>query len=120
MKLKNKWIFFIFALAVIAFAFTAQSGICAEAVKTTAQAAAGAAVQIPSKQTGIQDTAIKFILAMGGVMLSSFLIYAGLTIYNKFFADKSLFHNKEDDDILNTPKTAEDAVTFFIKRNKLC
>ena len=53
-------------------------------------------------------------------MLSSFVIFAGLWIYNKFFVDKSLFPNNNKDDVLNTPKTVEEAVTFFIKRNKLC
>ena len=57
---------------------------------------------------------------MAGVMLSSFVIFAGLWIYNKFFVDKSLFPNNDKDDVLNTPKTVEEAVTFFIKRNKLC
>ena len=62
----------------------------------------------------------KFLIAMGGVMLSSFVIYLGLTIYNKFFVDKSLFPNNDPDDVLNTPKTVDEAVTLFIKRNKLC
>ena len=66
------------------------------------------------------DTIVKFIVAMAGVMLSSFVIYLGLTIYNKFFVDKSLFPNNGPEDILNTPKSVNEAVTLFIKRNKLC
>ncbi len=66
----------------------------------------------------IKQTAIKFLLAMGGVVLSSIVIYAGLTFYNHFFVDKrpSSF-GKEDS--LSTPDNIEDAVAFFIKKNKL-
>ena len=102
----------IFAAAIIIIA--AQNGFCAEDL----------ANQIPNlqKQTADNkhDTIVKFLIAMGGVMLSSFVIYLGLTIYNKFFVDKSLFPDNGPDDILNTPKTVDEAVTFFIKRNKLC
>lgn len=66
----------------------------------------------------IKSTAIKFIFAMGGVALSSFIIFAGLTIYNKFFVErKNVKFDKEDS--LSTPNNIDDAVTFFIKKNKL-
>lgn len=67
-----------------------------------------------------QETILKFIIAMAGVMLSSIIIFLGLTIYNKFFVNKSMFADNNADDALNTPKTVEEAVTFYIKRNKLC
>ena len=78
---------------------TALPGFCAEA-------------------TPMKQVIIKFLLAMGGVALSSVIIFAGLTLYNKFFAGrKGKKFSKED--TLATPNTIEDAVTFFIKKNKL-
>lgn len=64
----------------------------------------------------IKQTALKFLYAMGGVALSSFIIFAGLTIYNKLFVRKA---NINDDDDLSTPDNIDDAVAFFIKKNKL-
>ena len=64
----------------------------------------------------IKQTALKFLYAMGGVALSSFIIFAGLTIYNKLFVKK---HKRNDDDDLSTPDSIDDAVVFFIKKNKL-
>lgn len=66
----------------------------------------------------IKQTAIKFLFAMGGVALSSFIIFAGLTIYNKFFVGNN-YNLTEKDDSLTTPDNIDDAVTFFIKKNKL-
>lgn len=118
MKLQfNKIIRFI-SLIVFAAAITiiaAQNGFCnSEAVN-----------QIPAIAEQAPDAAkheaiIKFAIAMAGVMLSSFVIFVGLWIYNKFFVDKSLFPYNDKDDVLNTPKTVDEAVIFFIKRNKLC
>ncbi len=66
----------------------------------------------------IKQTAIKFLLAMGGVALSSFIIFIGLSLYNNFFvAHKST--NFDKDDSLSTPDNVNDAVNFFIKKNKL-
>ena len=69
-------------------------------------------------EVSIKQAAVKFLLAMGGVALSSIIIYAGLTIYNKFFVEhKSISFNKEDS--LSTPDNVDDAVNFFIRKNKL-
>ncbi len=118
MKLQfNKTIKFI-SLIVFAAAITfiaAQNGFC-----DTGVASQVPAIAEQTADTAKHETIIKFAIAMAGVMLSSFVIFAGLWIYNKFFVDKSLFPNNDKDDVLNTPKTVEEAVTFFIKRNKLC
>ena len=66
----------------------------------------------------IKATAVKFIVAMGAVFLSSFVIFLGLSIYNKLFVEKKYIEfNKEDS--LSTPNTTEETITFFIKKNKL-
>lgn len=71
-----------------------------------------------SAEVSIKQTAMKFLFVMGGVALSSFVIFAGLTVYNKLFVEKS-FKNSDKEDSLSTPDNIDDAVTFFIKKNKL-
>lgn len=66
----------------------------------------------------MHNAIIKFGLAMGGVALSSIIIFVGLTIYNKFFVSLTKSHSIEEE-ILKTPKTTEDAIKFFINKNKL-
>lgn len=114
--------FSIMLLAAIITVIAAQAGVCAPsavtdqlpALPTTATNAAQTVDQSKS------DAIAKFLIAMGGVALSSIVIFLGLTIYNKFFVDKKLFEPNNPDDALNTPKTVEEAVTLYIKRNKLC
>lgn len=66
----------------------------------------------------IKATALKFVIAMVAVFLSSFIIFLGLSIYNKLFVEKKYIEfNKEDS--LSTPTTTDEAITFFIKKNKL-
>ena len=87
-----------FILISAAVIFTALPGYCAPTV--------------PLKQA-----AIKFLFAMGGVALSSFLIFLGLSVYNRLF--KNANNNENDDDSLSTPDNINDAIIFFIKKNKL-
>lgn len=69
-------------------------------------------------EVSIKQTAMKFLFAMAGVVLSSVIIFTGLSIYNKFFVErKSITFNKEDS--LSTPDNVEDAINFFIRKNKL-
>ena len=65
----------------------------------------------------INQVALKFLYVMGGVVLSSVIIFAGLTIYNRFFVKQN--YAKSCDDTLKTPDNTGDAVSFFIKKNKL-
>ncbi len=66
----------------------------------------------------VKTTAVKFLMAMGGVVLSTFVIFVGLTIYNKLFVERKNLQFSKDDS-LSTPDSVEEAVTFFIKKNKL-
>ena len=125
----------IIVLTAVILSIAAQSGFCvdgvsaetlnntSETVNNITQTSATTNVvpnlaQEVNSQKG--DAIIKFGIAMVGVILSSVVIFLGLWVYNKFFVDKTLFPNNDPDDILNTPKTVDDAVNFFIKRNKLC
>ena len=63
----------------------------------------------------------KFLLAMFGVAASSFIIYFGLTVYNKFrdgvdVSDSSI--NSENDQSLETPENLSEAVKTFIEKTK--
>lgn len=113
-------------LAAIITVIAAQAGFCdpstvadkiPDAAATVAPTAANAAQTAEQSKS---DAIAKFLIAMGGVALSSIVIFLGLTIYNKFFVDKKLFEPNNPDDALNTPETVEEAVSLYIKRNKLC
>ncbi len=93
--MKNK----IFSL-VITLILTANAGFCTQ-----------------TRTVAIHDIMIKFIIAMFGVMLASIVIWAGLAIYNKILTGRNPVSN--DDEILKTPKTIDDAVKFFINKNRL-
>ncbi len=94
--MKNKIFSTIFTLMFL----TVNAGLCEQA-----------------RNTAMTTTITKFALAMGGVVLSSLIIFIGLTVYNKFFV-KIRKHSIEEE-ILRTPKTVDDAVNFFIHKNKL-
>lgn len=112
MKKRNLSLIILLGLIIL----SANSGICADEIVQHIPAAADA---LPSKEAGVQITVTKFIVTMGGVVLSSILIWAGLSVYNKFFVKNDGRRGSVNDDILNTPKTISEAVTFFIKKNKL-
>ncbi len=107
--MKNKILKYSINLSIAAFAIIICSsvGFCA-----------GEAAQAVPQQTGLHSAILKFLKAMGGVALSSLIIFIGLTIYNKFFVHSRLDGNSEDD-VLKTPRSIDEALTFFIKKNKI-
>ena len=113
MKLKNLSLIILLGFIII---LSANAGLCADEIAQHIPAAADA---IPAKENGVTITITKFVITMVGVVLSSVVIWAGLTIYNRFFVKNDGRRGSANDDILNTPKTIADAVTFFIKKNKL-
>lgn len=87
----------------------AKIGMCAPDV----------AQHVPAQApTTFHKAVIKFLKAMGGVALSSFVIYAGLALYNKFFV-KSDPDGTCEEDVLKTPHSTDSAIDFFIKKNKI-
>lgn len=62
----------------------------------------------------VKSVVVKFSLAMGGVVLSSVLIFLGLTIYNKLRDSIT-----PEEEILKHPKTKDEAIKFFIRKNKI-
>lgn len=112
---KNNFLYITLILAGVIF-FSANTGLCVEDI---AQHVPAAAAQVQAKTGGVQLTISKFIVTMMGVLISSIVIWGGLSVYNKLFVSNKKVELSPEDDILNTPKTVEDAVTFFIKRNRL-
>ncbi len=115
--MKNKKLIFAGLLVLtVMVVISANAGICVDSV---AQHTPALPAGTPVKNDAFQDTLVKFAITMAGVVLSCVLIWGGLTIYNRFFVKTSTRRISPDDDILKTPKTIEEAVTFFIKKNKL-
>ena len=61
---------------------------------------------------------MKFSYAMLGVVVSSLLIFLGLSVYNKIRSSLKSEITGEDE-VLKTPKTKDDAIEFFIRKNCL-
>ncbi len=136
MKNKQLTILIILGITAIFYFLTNDIGYCAAnaahsaqtAATTTANTLAGSSVNsAPAASTAaqtatnvptLQSAILKFLYAMAGVVVSSLLIFGGLTLYNKIFVKNPRYHTPEDD-ILKTPKTVDDAIVFFIKKNKL-
>lgn len=89
-------------LLLITLFLTTNAGFCETAARTAV----------------VHSTLIKFGLAMGGVAFSSLVIFAGLSVYNKFFVKSDGFHISEQE-FIKTPKTTEEAIKFFIRKNRL-
>ena len=108
----------ILALSAAMVVVAAQSGICEPDAVQNAAPVVAESVEQATKSVN-NDVIIKFAVAMLGVVVSAVILFLGLWIYNKFFVDKRLFPNNNGDDVVNTPKTVNEAVIGFIKRNKL-
>ena len=65
-----------------------------------------------------KTAAVKFGWAMLGVLVSSLLLFLGLSLYNKIRNNlqTTVF---QDEEITQTPKTKEQAVDFYINKNRL-
>lgn len=67
----------------------------------------------------IKFLATKFAIAMLGVFLFSFLLYVGLTIYNKYFVDEQIKNFNMKKDSLRTPRDIDEAIMMFISKNRM-
>lgn len=82
------------------------------------------ASQTPYKQpVSKKKIVMKFLLAMAGVGISSFVIYFGLTVYNRLrdgfvSADDNQDMIPEGDKSLNTPQNIADAVKTFVEKTR--
>ena len=99
----------ILSMVMLIFVISAHYGFAADITEHTPTTAA---------PVSFHNAVIKFLKAMGGVALSSFIIFAGLAIYNRFFVKQRLDGNREDD-VLKNSHSVDEALIFFIKQNKL-
>lgn len=67
----------------------------------------------------IKTIAVKFSLAMIGVVLFSILICVGLSLYNRFFVAAQIKDFKLSKESMRSPKDEDDAIMMFITKNRL-
>ena len=61
----------------------------------------------------------KYAIVMIAIVVASFALYAGLSIYNRLLAMKKLKKFTESNSSLKTPETVENSVTMYITKNRL-
>lgn len=65
-------------------------------------------------------TAKKFTLAMIGVLISSVLIFIGLTLYNRFFHNPKMNEKTTyDENTLEPAKNLDNAISNFLNRTNM-
>lgn len=67
----------------------------------------------------VKTIAVKFILAMGAVVVFSIIISVGLSLYNRFFVSSQIKDFKLSRDSLRTPADKDEAFIMFITKNRL-
>lgn len=71
-----------------------------------------------ARTVAVNDLMIRFVIAMAGVLLASVAIWVGLAIYNKILV-RGRKPLTPEEEALKTPKTIDEAVKFFISKNRL-
>lgn len=61
----------------------------------------------------------KYAIVMVAIVVASFALYVGLSIYNRLLALKKLKNFTESNSSLKTPETVENSVTMYITKNRL-
>ena len=77
----------------------------------------GATAEIDSNQTELIVMMMKFGKVMFGVLIASFVIYAILYVWNIII--KRSEKRVTTDLSLKTPQNVDDAILFFINKNKI-
>lgn len=67
----------------------------------------------------VKLVATKFGLAMGGVFVFSFILYFGLSLYNRFFVEEQIKDFRLRKDSLRTPCDKDEAIMMFIAKNRI-
>lgn len=74
------------------------------------------ALSLPAE---VKTIAVKFTLAMLGVVVFSIVISVGLSLYNRFFVSSQIKDFKLSRDSLRTPTDKDEAFIMFITKNRL-
>jgi membrane-bound acyltransferase YfiQ involved in biofilm formation len=102
MKLKNK-LFHNFILAILVVLFSTTNTAYAHGAKLRA----------------MKPMIEKYAIVMVAIVVASFTLYVGLSIYNRLLAMKKLKNFTESNSSLKTPETVENSVTMYITKNRL-
>jgi len=70
------------------------------------------------QNTELMSAIIKFATVMGAVMLSSFIIYLVLAVWNAF-VKRSRSKTTDYDATLKSPQSIDEAILLFIQKNRL-
>lgn len=102
----------VIVLGVSQICFGETSGAVTEAVTETVKTAA------TPEHTELISAIIKFATVMFAVMLSSFVIFVGLSIWNAIL-NRSRSKTIDYEATLKEPQSVDEAVLLFIQKNKL-
>lgn len=102
MKLKNKLIN-NFKLAILVVLFSTTNTAYAHGAKLRA----------------MKPMIEKYAIVMVAIVVVSFALYVGLSIYNRLLAMKKLKNFTESNSSLKTPETVENSITMYITKNRL-
>ena len=102
MKLKNKLIN-NFKLAILVVLFSTTNTAYAHGAKLRA----------------MKPMIEKYAIVMVAIVVASFALYVGLSIYNRLLARKKLKNFTESNSSLKTPETVENSITMYITKNRL-
>jgi hypothetical protein len=72
-----------------------------------------------SNIAAMKTIAVKFILAMLGIVFFSILMWVGLSLYNKFFVSLQVKDAELKKNSLRTPQDKDEAIMMFISKNRL-
>ena len=117
--MKNKKIIIFSILLVGLICLSVQSGWCVDAVQNAVQNTAALPADIPMKTDSMKSVFMKFALTMVGVLVSLFVIWAGLNIFKKFTTKLPKEKTDRPTSDLDSPKTTDEAIVFFINKNRL-
>lgn len=102
MKLKNKLIN-NFKLAILVVLFSTTNTAYAHGARLRA----------------MKPMIEKYAIVMVAIVVASFALYVGLSIYNRLLAMKKLKNFTESNSSLKTPETVENSITMYITKNRL-
>ncbi len=61
----------------------------------------------------------KYAIVMIAIVIASFVLFIGLSLYNRLLTLKQLSKFKEANTSLKTPESVEDSITMYITKNRL-
>lgn len=102
MKLKNKF-FQNFILAILVVLFSTTNFAYAHGARLRA----------------MKPMIEKYAIVMVAIVVASFVLFIGLSLYNRLLALKQLSKFKDANTSLKTPESVEDSITMYITKNRL-